>query len=189
MCDKATPGEWSVVEFQGWFVSRGMPTKRRPACIADNIKDESDARFIAAARTALPEALDEVERLEHFAKSNARFIGELQDELVTTRAEVERLRSEKDGAYSERNRCVAVIAWLAVRLAYRVWLGQHPDDPSWDPEWRTIVFVELPTGQVSWHIHDSERHLFEGVANSSTKPWDGHTTAEKYERCAALEGK
>jgi hypothetical protein len=99
---------------------------------------------------------------------------------------IQSLNAEKNGAYSERNRCVAALAWAAVRLGWRVWLAQHPDDPNWDKEWLTIVFIETPAGQVSWHIHDSERKLFMGVTNSGGAPWDGHTTAEKYDRLASL---
>ena len=47
------------------------------------------------------------------------------------------------------------------------------------------MFIDLPTGQASWHYHDREAHLFAGLP-PYTKPWDGHTTPEKYERLAAL---
>lgn len=41
-------------------------------------------------------------------------------------------------------------------------------DPK-EPEW-PVVFFELPTGQISWHVNQFE------------KEWDGHTTSEKYIR-------
>ena len=102
-------------------------------------------------------------------------------------------RKERDVAYAERNRLVAALARLLVRLddkpaAYcgRAWLAEHdPADASWDPEWRTIVFIEGPTGQLSWHLHDSDVPLFDGLPRGENT-WDGHTTAEKYERVARL---
>ena len=94
-----------------------------------------------------------------------------------------RHRRERDNAYRERNRCVAQIASMAVKLGYPACLGQHdPADKSWDDVWRTIVFIELPTGQVSWHLHDSEVKFFSFLKKSETVEWDGHSTDQKYER-------
>jgi len=53
-----------------------------------------------------------------------------------------------------------------------------------------VVYVELPTGQVSWHVQESELSLFSHAYRDIGNPWDGHTTEEKYARLAALgEGK
>ena len=88
----------------------------------------------------------------------------------------------KDCVYNERDRCVALIARMAEELGYRVGLGEHPrEDASWDHDWRTIVFVDLPAGQVSWHVHDSERSLFAAIGEYVGQ-WDGHSTEEKYRR-------
>ena len=100
-------------------------------------------------------------------------------------AENERLRGEKDGAYSERNKLVAALSKL--RLS---WLERHPDsDTEWEDDWRWIVFVNGPGGQMSWHIHDSElgqfNHLIRHTGNVNS--WDGHTVEEKYERLAAID--
>ena len=66
------------------------------------------------------------------------------------------------------------------------WLAEHdPNDAEWDPEWRTIVFIDGPTGQLSWHLHDSDVPLFDGLPRGPNS-WDGHTTPEKYERVARL---
>lgn len=97
-----------------------------------------------------------------------------------------RLRDQKDEAYRERGQCVALIARMALRWGWPVGLAKHPEgDASWDADWRNIVFIELPeTGQVSWHLHDSEMPLFAGLPEY-TKPWDGHSTPEKYRRVNA----
>jgi hypothetical protein len=102
------------------------------------------------------------------------------------------MRQRKDDAYEERNRLVAAFAFVvASKPGGRAWLGQHPPDPDWHPSWRTIVFVEVPgIGQMSWHVHDRDRPLFVGLPIASPRsllpPWDGHTTAEKYERLARV---
>ena len=95
---------------------------------------------------------------------------------------LEEVRAAKDQAYQERNMCVAALSRVAQSLGCRVWLGQHdPADAAWEDDWRNIVFIDLPTGQVSWHIHDSELHLFGHLPRGATG-WDGHTNAEKYVR-------
>ena len=45
---------------------------------------------------------------------------------------------------------------------------------SRNPEW-PVLFFELPTGQVSWHL---PQHIC---------AWDGHTDAEKHQRIKDLE--
>lgn len=110
--------------------------------------------------------------------------------LDEARAEVERLRAQKDGAYAERNQCVALIARMALALGWPVYVAQHPtEDTNWEDDWRTILFVGLPSGQVTWHFHDSERHLLADLPSGKNN-WDGHDTPEKYRRVnLALTGE
>lgn len=86
-----------------------------------------------------------------------------------------------DLAYQERNQVVAALARLFPSGVRKTAID------GWDPAWQNCVFIDLPTGQVSWHFHDREAHMFAGLPEY-TRPWDGHTTPEKYERVAALRG-
>lgn len=96
--------------------------------------------------------------------------------------QIQELGRQKDAAYAERNKLVALAAKMAIALGFRAGLGQHdPNDSQWDADWRTIVYIDLPEGQCSWHIHDSERVLFESLPIYEGQ-WDGHSTEEKYER-------
>lgn len=101
---------------------------------------------------------------------------------------VDELIEQRDQAYDERNRCVAGMARLALDNGHAAWLGRHATDPResadnpWDPEWMNIVFIRLPTGQLSWHIHDSDLPLFGFLRRDETAVWDGHRTDEKYDR-------
>ncbi len=85
----------------------------------------------------------------------------------------------KDEAYAERNKLVAALARLYPSGIART------DIPKWDPEWHGCVYIDSPAGQLSWHFHDSEAYLFASLPPYE-KPWDGHTTDEKYERLARL---
>lgn len=92
------------------------------------------------------------------------------------------LQAQRDTAYAERNRLVAALSTL-----FPASLERHPEeDATWEEDWRWIVFVDLPTGQAGWHIHDSELPLFEHLPREVGRAWDGHTTEEKYRRVAAL---
>lgn len=86
----------------------------------------------------------------------------------------------KDGAYAERNKVLVLVALMAQRLGINVGIGQHVGE-DWDADWRNILFIDLPAGQVSWHLHDSEASMFYFVGTYAAK-WDGHTTEEKYRR-------
>lgn len=103
---------------------------------------------------------------------------------------VEQMRARKDAAYRERNACVALIAHMALSLGWRAGIGQHEDKPGedWDPEWRTLVTIDLPTGQASWHFHNSHKHMLEGLPSYSGS-WDGHDTPTKYARLARFKYK
>lgn len=117
--------------------------------------------------------------------------GEAVSEIITLRRraedladEVIALRAQKNGAYGERNKCVALLARMALRLGWDAGIREHPsDDTSWEQDWRTIVMIDLPSGQASWHFHDSEKHLLAGLPRY-LGGWDGHTTDEKYRRVA-----
>lgn len=90
------------------------------------------------------------------------------------------LVEQKDSVYAERNKCVALIARMALALGLEAGLKEHEGE-NWDDDWRNIVFIDLPSGQVSWHIHDSELPLFWFLSEYKGE-WDGHTTEEKYRR-------
>lgn len=98
-------------------------------------------------------------------------------------AELAALRETKDGAYLERNRCVALIARMALAMGLRAGLARTAIE-GWSEDWHGCVYIDLPTGQCSWHFHDSQAHLFDGLPTYAGK-WDGHTTPEKYGRVDA----
>lgn len=87
------------------------------------------------------------------------------------------LSQEKDAAYEERNRLVALLA------------GLYPSGkattaiPGWDKEWHGCVYIDFPWGQASWHYHESHAHLFDHLPQYG-REWDGHTTEQKYQAIA-----
>ena len=86
---------------------------------------------------------------------------------------------EKDEAYRQRNHLVAALArQFPSGIA-------HTNIAGWDPEWHGCCFIDLPSGQVSYHYHDSQAHLFAGLPRY-TKPWDGHDKETVHARLAEL---
>lgn len=102
------------------------------------------------------------------------------DRIEALSAEVQRLRQEKNDAYCERNQVVAALAKCFPSGVAKT------EIEGWLEDWHGCVYIDLPTGQVSWHFHDSQAHFFNGLPKYQGK-WDGHDTSEKYRRLATLK--
>jgi hypothetical protein len=79
-----------------------------------------------------------------------------------------------DKVYDERNHLVALLARMYPSGLKRTAIE------NWDPEWHNCVYIEFPWGQASWHFHDRDAYLFQGLPEYH-RQWDGHTTEQKYE--------
>lgn len=81
----------------------------------------------------------------------------------------------RDLAYTERNRMVAVLSAL--------WPASIEDDAGEQssPDW-PVVIIDSPAGQLSWHVHVREIHLFRHLPRRAGRKWDGHSTDEKNRR-------
>lgn len=99
-------------------------------------------------------------------------------EIIVLQARVKALEEQKDGAYAERNKLVSLLSKMLPAS-----IEQHvmKEGEDWDDDWRAVVFVNLPTGQATWHIHCTEEWMFQHLDSVGNK-WDGHTTEEKYKR-------
>jgi hypothetical protein len=86
---------------------------------------------------------------------------------------------EKNEAYRQRNHLVAALARIypsGIRAT---------NIEGWEPEWHGCVLIDLPSGQISYHYHDSHAHLFAGLP-PYTKEWDGHDKDVVHARLGAL---
>lgn len=86
---------------------------------------------------------------------------EVREELRATL----RLIAIHDLNYEIRYGLVMKALYLATALGYAAGIGFDIKEPRYP-----VVYIELPTGQVSWHVPEYAR------------PWDGHSTEEKYKR-------
>lgn len=67
--------------------------------------------------------------------------------------------------YPKRYRLVLQAVALAAEQGLMAGFRLDPAEPEWP-----VAYIELPTGQVSWHMPQHP------------KAWDGHTAEEKYRR-------
>ncbi len=130
------------------------------------------------------ELINEIDRLKaelaEWAEHKCEFGQSI--EVGKLLAENQSLKIRKDGAYLERNKCVVLIANMALALGYNAGRAEHdPNDKEWEDDWRTVVYIDLPSGQISWHFHDSQFDLVAGLPIYDGV-WDGHSTELKYQR-------
>lgn len=92
---------------------------------------------------------------------------------------IEDLTEAKNKAYSERNQLIVLLTALYPSGIKRT------DIPGWLEEWKNCVYIDTPTGQMSWHYHDKDKELFQHLPPYE-KEWDGHTTEQKYQRFKKL---
>jgi hypothetical protein len=71
--------------------------------------------------------------------------------------------------YELRYEMVLEAMYYAARAGYRTGYRIDSKEPAWP-----VAFIELPTGQVSWHM------------SQFPEEWDGHNTAQKLERMNAF---
>lgn len=85
---------------------------------------------------------------------------------------------KKDNAqyfYDRRNKLVADAVSLAKELGYQAGYVVHQPvqdlvNGSWDLKWGVVAMIDLPTGQISWHME------------SPDMKYDGHSVTDKTDR-------
>ena len=90
-----------------------------------------------------------------------------------------------DSAYNERDILVSVLAKLFKK--YSSVEEVDPQTVNYDPEFKYIVYIDLPGGnQFSWHLKNEEIELFDDIEKNKGTIWDGHTSNEKYDKLLSL---
>lgn len=136
----------------------------------ERLKAERDRAFEKLAIDAVQYDALLAER-DRERKEHAQWVRELEGALVEQ-------RDNKDGAYLERNRLVALLASMFPSGIKRTAIE------GWSADWNGCVYIDFPWGQASWHYHDSHAFLFDHLPPYQGS-WDGHTTDQKYAAIAA----
>lgn len=109
--------------------------------------------------------------------ANAEKRGELEDDVAT-------LKGALNNVYKERNMVVVALASIAYCLGWPVGIKSTAIE-GWDEEWNGCLYLDLPTGQCSWHYPTWESLMFAHFPPYE-RAWDGHDTASKYQRVLSL---
>lgn len=91
--------------------------------------------------------------------------------------------------YSDANNLIMERAIIISLLTYFVPAVLSPrvtDESGWDRGEGWVVYLSLPTGQVSWHIRDDHKSWFDHLKVVNINPWDGHDTEEKWNRICSI---
>lgn len=84
-----------------------------------------------------------------------------------------------DQAYRERNQLAVLLARMALAQGWKA--GRHRDRDA-ETGWENVVMIDLPTGQVSWHIPitDCVACGFQTLPKYAGR-WDGHTKQQAWD--------
>ena len=102
---------------------------------------------------------------------------EVIDEL--RKSKIKELNITKNGVYQERN---VLVSGLTSVFPAGI---RETEIEGWHPDWNGCVFIDLPTGQISFHYHVSEAHLFDHLP-PYTKDFDGHDKKTVLSRIISL---
>lgn len=104
-------------------------------------------------------------------------LGDILGELARLDAELEHAPAAGDWGVPGLRRAALVGAAVgaAQRAGMRAGYAEDPDGPR---GYRTVAYIDLPVGQVSWHLPSGPRVPLPRYAAG----WDGHTREEKAAR-------
>lgn len=73
-------------------------------------------------------------------------------------------------AYSQRAIAAVAFAHTVISLGGTAGVGRDNREDQPD-NWRVVLYVDTPAGQLSWHISPADQPMLEGLPEY-TKPWD-----------------
>ena len=74
--------------------------------------------------------------------------------------------------YTERAHLLALLAKNNYACVYQ--------DAEGEEGFKNVIALGIDGRWLTWHVSDSDMHLFVDVPTIPFSIWDGHTTAEKY---------
>jgi len=100
---------------------------------------------------------------------------------------VKHAERERNEAYFDRDLLLRLVGLVGISQYVKMYTGIDHAAPE---GFRTVVFCDLPSGQISYHVSDAAALMFEQFPIVQPKHpdrmpdqfWDGHTTHEKRRR-------
>lgn len=149
-------------------------TPKSPENLLDVV--EADFRAYAARFQAGAPVLEpDLRKLDRLLK----MLGRVDDEEDDGPTRLAHILAYRDRAYQERNRLVCLVARLALLSGWRAGTWRDPDG---EPGFALVVGVELPTGQVSFHMDERDPVAPWTALPTFPGSYDQHTDVEKWDR-------
>jgi len=128
----------------------------------DTIVDNLEAMY-----DGLQESLDKEERRADILEQR---VDSLLEETTAMSQACQQQREATDTAYTQR--AIAAIAFAHTVLALGGSAGVGQDDrEDQEDDWRVVLYIDTPAGQMSWHIAPLDQPMLEGLP-AYEKPWD-----------------
>jgi hypothetical protein len=108
----------------------------------------------------------------------ARYPNDFKPRPVVQEPKTGITKDQLDAVYHDRNLLALLCARLAEQLQFDVFLSDDPEEE--DGKWY-IIFIELPTGQVSYHV-PGELVYGQNWPDGKSSEWDKHSTPDKHIR-------
>ena len=81
--------------------------------------------------------------------------------------------------YGDRNQAVILAAVFARQLGHTVGVGE-------DEQKRPVIYIDLPTGQCSWHVQHERIERVLCIFPRYKGQWDGHGRLQRWKRIRRL---
>lgn len=114
-------------------------------------------------------------------ETNALFVENAIPEKQNSLCGADERQAALDRAYTQRTIVSVLLAKMALQAGYKAGVGKDNKE-NWDDEWKTILYVELPYGQISWHVAPWDRHMLVGLPEYHGA-WDGTFNSRDPEFC------
>jgi hypothetical protein len=142
-----------------------------PRDLYDAIVDNLEALY-----DGLQESLDKEERRADILEQR---VDSLLEETTTMSQAYQQQREATDTAYTQR--AIAAIAFAHTVLALGGTAGVGQDDrQDQAEEWRVVLYVDTPAGQLSWHIAPADQPMLAGLPEYKGK-WSGSSNSSNTE--------
>jgi len=115
-------------------------------------------------------------------------ISELIQEEATRDEIMRGFRRARNDGFRERNRLLVTVCRLAALNGARIWIGKLGEGTAFEYESSAAVFLELPTGQVSFQLNQAELGLFSEFMEAPHGKYDGHEWEGKWVRLDQYSG-
>lgn len=99
-------------------------------------------------------------------------VDNLQDKIEELNDEIYSQKNRINSAYTQRSIAAVAFAHTVLSLGGTAGVGRDNNEDKPD-EWRVVLYVDTPAGQMSWHIAPTDQYMLEGLPQYSGT-WDGN---------------